>query len=135
MDIAATAPEVVQGCFVFSGQVCVAIKRVYVHDSIYEPFLKAMVDHAAQMVVGPAANPSTTMGPMQNRMQYEKVQELMADTEAQGYKLALPPKPLPSGQGFYLSPVIVDNPPATSRIVTEEQFGTFIIEKEIINNR
>ncbi|KAJ5610224.1 hypothetical protein N7510_006943 [Penicillium lagena] len=122
MDIGKTAPEVVQGCFVFSGQVCVATKRVYVHESIYKPFLEAMVDAASRMVVGEAGNPSTTMGPMQNKMQYEKVKELVADSEAQGYKFALPPQPMASGKGFYLSPSIVDNPPPTSRIVLEEQF-------------
>ncbi|KAJ5190869.1 uncharacterized protein N7498_009854 [Penicillium cinerascens] len=126
VDIEKTAPEVVQGCFVFSGQVCVATKRVYVHESIYEPFLKAMVDVASQIVVGKAESPSTTMGPMQNRMQYEKVQELMADCEAQGYKFALPPQPMASSKGFYLSPSIVDNPPPTSRIVLEEQFGPIV---------
>lgn len=113
------------GCFVFSGQVCVATKRVYVHENIYEPFLKAMVDAASQMVIGKAESPSTTMGPMQNRMQYEKVKALVADSEAQGYKFALPPRPMASGKGFYLSPSLVDNPPPTSRIVLEEQFGTF----------
>ena len=94
------------------------------HESIYEPFLKAMVDAASQIVVGKAESPSTTMGPMQNRMQYEKVKELVVDCEAQGYKFALLPQPMASSKGFYLSPSIVDNPPPTSRIVLEEQFGT-----------
>lgn len=94
------------------------------HERIYDAFLEAMVEAASQMVVGKAGNPSTTMGPMQNKMQYEKVKELVADCEAQGYKFALPPQPTASGQGFYLSPSIVDNPPPKSRIVLEEQFGT-----------
>ncbi|KAJ5757652.1 uncharacterized protein N7511_006346 [Penicillium nucicola] len=126
VDIAKTAPEVVQSCFVFSGQVCVATKRVYVHESIYNPFLEAMVNAASRMVVGQAGNASTTMGPMQNQMQYEKVKELIADSEAQGYKFALPPQTIGSGKGFYISPSIVDNPPPNSRIVLEEQFGPIV---------
>ncbi|KAJ5857803.1 hypothetical protein N7455_008697 [Penicillium solitum] len=126
VDIGKIAPEVVQGCFVFSGQVCVATKRVYVHERIYDAFLEAMVEAASQMVVGRAGNPSTTMGPMQNKMQYEKVKELVADSEAQGYKFALPPQPMASGKGFYLSPSIVNNPPPKSRIVLEEQFGPIV---------
>lgn len=123
MDIEKTAPEVVQGCFVFSGQVCVATKRVYVHESIYEPFLEAMVDAASRIEVGKADNARTTMGPMQNKMQYEKVKDLVADSRFQGYHFALAPRPIASGNGYYLSPSIVDNPPSTARIVVEEQFG------------
>ncbi|GIK05272.1 hypothetical protein Aspvir_009376 [Aspergillus viridinutans] len=126
VDIEKAAAEVVQGCFVFSGQVCVATKRVYVHESVYEPFLKAMVDAASQIEVGKADNPRTTMGPMQNKMQYEKVQDLVADTRAQGYKFALSPRPIAYGEGYYLSPSIVDNPPPTARIVIEEQFGPIV---------
>ncbi|KAL2814352.1 Aldehyde/histidinol dehydrogenase [Aspergillus cavernicola] len=126
VDIEKTAPEVVQGCFVFSGQVCVATKRVYVHESIYELFLKAMVDAASRIEVGKADSPSTTMGPMQNKIQYEKVQELVADSQAQGYKFALTPRPIAFDKGYYLSPSIVDNPPLTARIVVEEQFGPIV---------
>lgn len=124
MDVEKTAGEVVQGCFVFSGQVCVATKRVYVHESIYGPFLEAMVKAASRIKVGKADDPSTTMGPMQNKMQYDKVQELVADSKAQGYKFALSPRPTTTGAGYYLSPSIVDNPPPTARIVVEEQFGS-----------
>lgn len=125
MDIEKTAPEVAMGCFVFCGQVCVATKRVYVHESIYEPFLKAMVDAVSQMEVGKADSPSTVLGPMQNKMQYDKVQDLVADTKAQGYKFALAPRAI-EGKGYYISPSIVDNPPPTARIVVEEQFGSLI---------
>lgn len=56
VDIEKAASEVVQGCFVFSGQVCVAIKRVYVHENVYQPFLEAMVKAASTIQVGDATN-------------------------------------------------------------------------------
>lgn len=108
-----------------------ATKRVFVHESIYEPFLQAMVDAASAIEVGQASSPGTTMGPMQNEMQLKKVQELVADCQAQGYKFALAPKAVASNRGFYLSPSIVDNPPATARIVREEQFGWYTPCKEV----
>lgn len=83
-----------------------------------------MVDAASQIEVGKADSPSTTMGPMQNKMQYEKVQALVADSKAHGYKFALSPRPITFGKGYYLSPSIVDNPPPTARVVVEEQFGS-----------
>lgn len=84
-----------------------------------------MVDAASRIEVGKADTPSTTMGPMQNKMQYEKVLDLVADCKAQGYKFALAPRPITSDKGYYLSPSIVDNPPPTARIVVEEQFGSW----------
>jgi acyl-CoA reductase-like NAD-dependent aldehyde dehydrogenase len=86
-----------------------------------------MVNATSRIEVGKADSPSTTMGPMQNKMQYEKVQDLVADSTTQGYKFALAPRPITFGKGYYLSPSIVDNPPATARIVVEEQFGTLAL--------
>lgn len=94
------------------------------HESIYESFLKAMVNAASKMEVGKADSPSTTMGPMQNKMQYDKILDLVADCKAKGYKFALEPRSIASGNGYYISPSIVDNPPAKARIVVEEQFGS-----------
>lgn len=125
VDVASTASEVVQGSFIFSGQVCVAIKRVYVHEDIYEEFLNAMVQAASDLVVGTATDSSTTLGPMQNRMQFEKVRNIVQDCKDQGYKFALGPSNMSDAAGCYISPSIIDNPPPTARIVLEEQFGQY----------
>lgn len=75
--------------------------------------------------VGKATDNSTTMGPMQNQMQRQRAQELVADAEVNGYTFALPSRSLKNQSGYLLSPAIVDNPPPEqSRIVVEEQFGS-----------
>lgn len=125
VEIDSTAHEIVQGSFVFSGQVCVAIKRVYVHEDIYENFLSAMVKAASGLVVGKARDPSTTMGPMQNKTQFEKVKDIVNDCKSQGYRFALGPPSMSDAAGCYISPSIVDNPPPTARLVIEEQFGQY----------
>ncbi|CAK7213008.1 hypothetical protein SEUCBS140593_001700 [Sporothrix eucalyptigena] len=122
VDIASVALKIVLGSFIFSGQVCLAIKRVYVHEDIYKDFLRAMMDAVAKLVVGKTRDPRTTLGPMQNAMQYGKVRDLVQDCKDQGYKFALGPPSLDDSAGFYISPSIVDNPPETARIVVEEQF-------------
>jgi acyl-CoA reductase-like NAD-dependent aldehyde dehydrogenase len=62
-------------------------------------------------------------------MQYAKLQDLYAQIEKQGWK-ASPPIPAPAdvvkGQGFFISPTLIDNPPNDSRIVTDEQFGPIV---------
>lgn len=111
------------GCFAFTGQVCVATKRIYVHESIYKPFLKALVEATAKMTVGSASDNSTVLGPLQNKMQFNRVHELLDDCLSQGYQFALGPGPVETRRGYLMHPCIVDNPPEDSRIVVEEQFG------------
>lgn len=62
------------------------------------------------------------LGPVQNQMQYLKVKEYFNDCSEQGYKFATGGRVEP-GKGYFITPTIVDNPPAESRIVLEEPFG------------
>lgn len=111
------------GCFAFTGQVCVATKRIYVHDSIYKPFLKALVEATTRMTVGCASDDDCVLGPLQNKMQHDRVQGLLDDSSSRGYRFALGPGPAATSRGYLMHPCIVDNPPEDSRIVVEEQFG------------
>ena len=123
IDIEKVASEVVQGCFINSGQVCVATKRVYVHTDVYDEFVKAMAKAARKLSVGDASSESSDLGPIQNRAQYERVRDLYQDCTRAGFKFALGPHRNEGSKGFYVEPAIVDDPPETSRIVTEEPFG------------
>ena len=66
---------------------CVATKRVYVHESIYNSFLEAMVKALQSYTVGDAAEKATALGPVQNKMQYEYVKSLVDDSNQKGYKV------------------------------------------------
>ncbi len=59
--------------FLNSGQICLAIKRIYVHESIHDEFLKAMVEVTKSLKVGEGNEEGVFLGPIQNKMQYEKV--------------------------------------------------------------
>ena len=59
--------------FLNSGQICLAIKRIYVHESIHDEFLKAMVEVTKSLKVGEGNEEGVFLGPIQNQMQYEKV--------------------------------------------------------------
>lgn len=106
-----------------SGQWCVAVKRLYVHSSIHAEFTAALVDYAKSVKVGDGMNPDTELGPVQNRMQYEKLQDLLQDTRAKGYKISVGGTVDASASGYFVPVTIVDNPPESSRIVQEEPFG------------
>ncbi|KAM5341357.1 hypothetical protein ACJ41O_014388 [Fusarium nematophilum] len=125
VDIPSTAAQVTGMALYNSGQICMAIKRVYVHASIYGEFLQAAVATAKSMTVGDGKSEATILGPVQNHLQYQRVKDLIASLESEKLKLALGDPSVTSSQksGFFIDPVIVDNPPDSARIVVEEPFG------------
>lgn len=122
VDIEATAKELFWAAFQNSAQFCVAAKRVYIHEAIYDRLAQAIVDYAATVKVGDGSQQGTDLGPIQNRMQFEKLKELLADAKANGLRF-LAGGEIPAGAGFFVPITIIDNPPESARVVTEEAFG------------
>lgn len=125
VDIKKTAPELVMGAFQNSGQVCVATKRIYIHEDIYDDMLKEMVEFTKTMKVG-SPDSGAMLGPIQNKMQFDKVTDFFKDTKANGYKFAVGADEVAQGKGFFVQPTIIDNPPNDSRIIQEEPFGPIV---------
>jgi acyl-CoA reductase-like NAD-dependent aldehyde dehydrogenase len=125
VDLDSIAQEIFKSCFRNSGQVCIATKRVYVHEDIYAEFAKRFVDVAAEARVGNGLDEGVVLGPMQNRAQYEKVVRLIEDSERAGLEFLLKGD-IPEGRGYFIHPTIVDNPPDDSAIVLEEPFGPIV---------
>lgn len=132
VDIETTAPAVALAAFKNSGQICVASKRIFVHESIYDEFLHAMAAFTDTLKVGdPFSSDDIDLGPVQNRMQFDKVQALFQDCRDNGYRFITGSKFLESStngvrKGFFIPPTIIASPPAASKIVTEEPFGPIV---------
>jgi acyl-CoA reductase-like NAD-dependent aldehyde dehydrogenase len=125
VDPTAIAKKVFFAAFVNSGQVCMAIKRIYAHASIYDALCEALVEEAKQARIGNGLDPDTQLGPLQNRMQYEKVQEILADTKRSGARI-LTGGEIPEGSGYFIPPTLVADIDEDSRLVREEQFGPVV---------
>jgi len=125
VDIKKIAPELVMGAFQNSGQVCVATKRIYIHQDIYDEMLKEMVEFTKTIKTGDPSS-GALLGPIQNEMQYEKVKGFFEDTKAKGYKFAVGEPDVAKSNGFFVQPTIIDNPPNDSRIIQEEPFGPIV---------
>ncbi|KAJ6112112.1 hypothetical protein N7523_008173 [Penicillium sp. IBT 18751x] len=123
VDVSKVATEVANGCLFNAGQMCVATKRVYVHESIREEFLQRFVEAAKIFTEQPTMAPPI-FGPVQNQMQYAIVQGLIEDCKATGCNIIAGQNQSPNG--LFIKPTIVDNPSDDSRIVKEEQFGPII---------
>lgn len=116
-------PQLFWGAVGNSGQWCVGIKRLYVHRSYHAPFVDAFVAYARRQKLGDGLDPEVTVGPVQNRMQFEKVKGILEDIKAQGYKVVLGGEVDPDRPGYFIPVTVVDNPPENSLIVQEEQFA------------
>ncbi|ENO88510.1 aldehyde dehydrogenase family protein [Thauera linaloolentis] len=124
-DIDAVVPRLFWGAFGNSGQWCVGIKRLYVHDDIYPRLLAALADYARGVQMGDGMDPASQLGPLQNAGQHARVLGLLADCSARGFRFALGGGAGP-GPGYFVPPAIVDNPPDDSRVVREEAFGPLL---------
>lgn len=124
-DVETVAEKIFWTAFSNAGQVCLAAKRVYVHDSLYDAFAKALVAYARRVVVGPGELDDVQIGPVSNRPQYERVLGLVQDARKNGYHFLLGGE-THAGPGYFVPLTIIDNPPENSRIVQEEQFGPIL---------
>jgi acyl-CoA reductase-like NAD-dependent aldehyde dehydrogenase len=121
VDVKAIAAKILQGAMTNSGQICFAIKRVYVPESLYEEMCAELARLADQLVVGDGLDAATQMGPLQNKVQFDKVREFLADAHANGTVIA--GGKVLEREGYFIAPTIVRDIADSSRLVREEQFG------------
>jgi acyl-CoA reductase-like NAD-dependent aldehyde dehydrogenase len=121
VDPKVTAPKLFQSAFQNSGQVCIAMKRLYVHESIYDEMCEELATIANETIIGDGLQQGTNLGPLQNRMQYEKVKALIEDARRDGNVIAGGESP--DQPGYFIRPTIVRDISEGSRLVDEEQFG------------
>ncbi len=137
-DVAKVAEQLFWASFSNAGQICVASKRVYIHEDIYDDLSAAIAEYAKTVKVGDGSEQGTGVGPIQNKKQFDRVCELIKDAKDNGYEFLVGGDVDPSGTGYYVPISILDNPPEDARIVAEEQFGPvmplmkFSTEEEVI---
>ncbi len=123
VDPKAIAEGVFWGAFLNMGQTCAALKRLYVHNSIYDEMCAALVDLAANMPMGHGLDPATVVGPLQNPMQLNIVADLVDDARAKGARI-LCGGARAGGTGNFYPITFVADIEAGTKLVDEEQFGT-----------
>lgn len=118
--------QAVQGvfasAFLNAGQTCAAIKRLYVHERIYDEFVEKFVDLIKQQVIGDGTRPDVTFGPVQNKAQYDKVNAFLQDAIAQGGQVLTAQVDLPE-QGYFIAPTLIAGLSEDVALVCDEQFG------------
>lgn len=126
VDVKTAALKVATGAFFHSGQMCVATKRVYVHEAIFLEFRDAFVETVKNIKIDPSGELPSVFSPVQNELQYKIVKDLIADCKKHNYTLLCGESNDESQPGLFITPVVVDQPPDDSQIIRMEQFGPII---------
>jgi acyl-CoA reductase-like NAD-dependent aldehyde dehydrogenase len=115
------ATALFRGAMNNSGQLCIGVKRVYAHESLYDEVCAALAEEARAAVVDDGLVQGAQFGPVQNRAQFERVRDLIEECRTQGRIIAGGEHT--DRQGYFIRPTIVRDIDDNARIVREEQFG------------
>ncbi|MFD6277889.1 aldehyde dehydrogenase family protein [Streptomyces sp. NPDC060209] len=122
VDVDRIADRLFWAAFRNCGQVCMAVKRVYAPARLHTQVVEALADRAKSVVLGAGLDPATQLGPVNNAFQLARVEDYTAQALAEGAR-AVVGGHRPDRPGYFFAPTILADVPATSRVVTEEQFG------------
>lgn len=124
IDEAVSAASV--GRFFNCGQACLAIKRLYLFDSIHDEFVAKLTEKVKKLRVGNGADQGTIMGPLHSASQRQEIEEQVADAVSKGAKVVAGgrrPDDEALAKGYFLLPTLLTDVPENSRVLTEEVFG------------
>ncbi len=125
VDVDTIAPKLFAACFHNSGQTCACLKRLYVHESIYDAVCSALAERAQQAVLGDGLDPATQLGPVQNAAQLAKVEAFAEAARRDGGRFLCGGRRRP-GPGYFYEPTVVAGLSDGSRLVDEEPFGPIV---------
>jgi acyl-CoA reductase-like NAD-dependent aldehyde dehydrogenase len=122
-DPTAIAQDLFWGAFLNTGQTCAALKRLYVHDTIYDAVCEELTHVAKNMPMGVGLDENNVLGPLQNKAQYDIVANLVQAAKDSGARILLGGNPDPDQPGHFYPTTLVADIDNTNPLVTEEQFG------------
>ncbi|MBN9630684.1 MAG: aldehyde dehydrogenase family protein, partial [Actinobacteria bacterium] len=122
-DAKAIAQDLFWGAFINTGQTCAALKRLYVHDSVYDEVVEALAAVARATPMGNGLDEENVLGPLQNKQQFDIVNRLVEDAKAHGGRIVTGGSPATElGELFYPITLVADVSDGVA-LVDEEQFG------------
>ncbi|HKU40630.1 MAG TPA: aldehyde dehydrogenase family protein [Polyangiales bacterium] len=121
-DVTRIAPSLFWSAFHNSGQVCTAVKRVYVPEAKFQQLVAAVAKVAREVKMGDGLEPDTQLGPINNAMQLERVSELVNDAKQHGATVHAGGERM-GRKGYFFPPTILTDVSDDVAIVAEEQFG------------
>ncbi len=126
-DVDAAVKAVIIGRYWNAGQACLGCKRVFVHDSVYDAFVAALVERVGRYEPGDGTSkpekPKLRMGPIHTRAARDELLEQIDSGVSSGGELLIGGGTGSSDRGWFLEPAVIAEPSGGSRVMTEEVFG------------
>ncbi|MEQ9661066.1 MAG: aldehyde dehydrogenase family protein [Parasphingopyxis sp.] len=124
IDVDVVAEQLFEGAFSNTAQICVATKRLFIHEDIYDRLRDKLHALAQEAVVGDGSQQGSRFGPIQNEPQYRRVMAMLDQAKENGLTL-LQGRDVPE-KGYFVPLTLVDNPPDDDPVVTQEAFGPIL---------
>lgn len=137
-DLPAAVDWSVWGIHMNFGQTCHAGTRIYVHEDVYDEFLKAYTAKMKAITVGDNFDSKNSQGPQNSQMQFEKISSYLQAGKDEGATVHLGGNAKSSPEGYYIEPTIFTDVTPNMKIVKEEIFGPVVVvskfksEEEVI---
>lgn len=129
-DLEAAVGGTMSAIFMNQGQMCTAGSRLLLEESIYDNFLKLLIEKTKKLKIGNALDYQTEFGPVINREQQQKALKYIGEAVGQGAKLSCGGK-IPQDEklkkGFFLEPTILENVTNKMKVAQEEIFGPVLV--------
>jgi len=124
-DIENVAAAALEGVVYNNGQSCCAVERIYVHENVYDRFLKAYIEQAKLLKSGDPMEATTSIGPLAREEQRDFLVSQIEDAVDKGAKLAFGGRILKK-KGYFFEPAVLINVNHKMKIMTEESFGPVV---------
>lgn len=121
-DIDKVAAAALEGVVYNNGQSCCAVERIYIHEKIYDQFVKSYTELANKMIIGDPLDPATEIGPLSRKEQKEFLLEQIKDAKDKGAVVLSGGNEI-TGKGYYMQPTVLVNVTHAMKIMKEESFG------------
>nr|WP_062047322.1 NAD-dependent succinate-semialdehyde dehydrogenase [Bacillus sp. JCM 19034] len=125
VHIDSVVQAIVASKFRNAGQTCICVNRVYVHESIYAPFIKKLTESVSKLKVGQGLSEDVQVGPLINKEAYEKVKQHVEDAQQHGAKVTIGGEGFVN-KGYYFNPTVIIHATDEMLIMQEETFGPVI---------
>ncbi|MBI1822515.1 MAG: aldehyde dehydrogenase family protein, partial [Nitrospirae bacterium] len=125
-DLDFAVENIIDGACYNAGQSCCAVERVYVHHTLYEPFLIKAKKVLEAYQLGNPLEPGTTMGPLVSRSALELLENQVRDGITRGGRLIMGGKRLPDSEGNFFLPTLIADLPNRAELMQEESCGPIV---------
>ncbi len=122
-DLEWAVKRILVGAFTYSGQVCISVQRIFVHQAVWDEFMAIFVDRASKLRLGDPMDPETDLGPMVDEAAAQRTQRWVEEAVAMGGKVVLGG----TADGAFFPPTVLTDTPFSAQVCSNEAFAPLVV--------